>query len=68
MLGALHGASRPVLGLRFCPLCRYYQYGVVRSHISTVTWVEQDWQFRRDKHGVAEKKQAAVSWCAKTTS
>lgn len=56
MLGDLHGASRPGLGLYFYQPCRCYQHGVMRLHISTVTWVEQDWQFRKHKHGVAKKK------------
>lgn len=56
MLGALHGDRRPELGLYFCQLCKCYKHGVMRLHISIVTWVEQGWQFRRDKHGVAKKK------------
>lgn len=56
MLGALHGDRRPELGLYFCQLCKCYKHGVMRLHISIVTWVDQDWQFRRDKHGVAKKK------------
>lgn len=38
MLGALHGASRAGLGLYFYLLGRCYQHGVMRLHISAVTW------------------------------